>query len=160
MRNRHHGFTLIEIMIVIAIVAIMLGFAIPMYLDYSARTKVSECLSLQAPAKLRISEAVIDAHAMPALQDVTASRTTEYCERGIYVRTDDDFATLIVNANEAAIGVSSGEVIQARLDAHRCVNNDVEWACYYASSGGDTTQGRYLPASCRTSVVEFSDSCG
>lgn len=159
MRKLQHGFTLLEIMMVIAIIAIMLAFAIPAYLDYSARTRVSECLSLQAPVKLKISEAVIDEHVMPQLADVTPSRATDVCEVGTYVRTDDDFSTLIIDVDEVELGVG-GEVIQARLDAHRCTNNDVEWSCYYASSDGDTTQGRYLPLSCRTTVVEFSESCG
>ena len=159
MRKLQHGFTLLEIMLVIAIIAIMLTFAIPMYLDYSARAKVTECLSLQAPVKLKISESVIDEHAMPQPADVLPNRITDPCEAGTYVRTDDDFSTLIINIDEEALGVS-GEVVQARLDAHRCTNDDVEWACYYASSGGDTTQGRYLPLSCRTTVVEFSESCG
>ena len=159
MRKTQHGFTLLEIMLVISIIAIMLAFAIPMYLDYSARAKVSECLSLQSPVKLKISESVIESHAMPPMLEVATSRATRYCAPSVYERTDDDFSTLIVDIDESALGVS-GEVIQARLDAHRCSNDDVEWACYYASSGGDTTQGRYLPVSCRTSVVEFSDTCG
>ena len=158
MRKRHHGFTLIEVMLVISIIAIMLAFGIPAYLDYSARAKVTECMALQAPIKLKVSESVTDEHAMPQPDDVRTNRETAFCDEGTYVRTDDDFSTLIVNVDETAVGVS-GEVIEARLDAHRCPNNDVEWSCYYASSGGDTTQGRYLPVSCRTTVVEFSDTC-
>ena len=158
MHKSRRGFTLIEIMLVIAIIAILLAFGIPAYLDYSARAKVTECMGLQAPVKLKISEAVIDEHVMPQPADVRTSRATEICEEGTYVRTDDDFSTIIVDIDEDALGVS-GETIQARLDAHRCPNNDVEWSCYYASAGGDTTQGRYLPVSCRTTVVEFSDTC-
>ena len=46
-----------------------------------------------------------------------------------------------------------------RFGLRMCGNEDVEWSCYYASSGGDTTQGRFLPVSCRTPSVEFSESC-
>jgi type IV pilus assembly protein PilA len=159
MRRKEAGFTLLELMLVIAIIGILMAFAVPAYMSYAARAKVTECIGLQTAVKLQVSEAVIDDHVMPQPSRVAASRATEICEQGSYVRTDDDFSTIIVDVDEDALGVSD-EVIQARLDAHRCPNDDVEWACYYAADGGDTTQGRYLPASCRTSIAAFSATCG
>ena len=50
------GFTLIELMIVIAIVAILVALAVPAYQDYTVRAKVTECVTGAAPIKLRISE--------------------------------------------------------------------------------------------------------
>lgn len=158
MRARQAGFTLLEVMIVIAIIAIMLVIAIPVYQDYSVRAKVSECVALQAPVKLKISEAAIDEKRMPSADEVAVNRTTAYCDRGTYLRDGDHAATVVVNVNEAAIGVEDG-VVEARIDARRCGNDDVEWSCYYASSGGDTTQGRFLPVSCRSTSVEFSETC-
>ncbi len=55
MRNSK-GFTLIELMIVIAIIAILLALALPAYQDYTIRTKVAEGLSVAASAKLAASE--------------------------------------------------------------------------------------------------------
>ena len=158
MRGRQEGFTLLEVMIVIAIIAIMLVIAVPVYQDYSVRARVAECVALQAPIKLKISEAVIDEKRMPPADEVAVNRTTPWCDRGTYVRDGDDAATVVVNVNESAVGVEGG-LVEARIDARRCGNDDVEWSCYYASSGGDTTQGRYLPVSCRTTSVEFSDTC-
>jgi type IV pilus assembly protein PilA len=56
MKRVSEGFTLIELMIVIAIIAILLALAIPAYQDYTIRTKVGEGLSVAASAKLAAAE--------------------------------------------------------------------------------------------------------
>src|SRR5688572_26899803 len=106
MRCRQDGFTILEIMIVIAIIAIMLVIAIPVYQDYTVRTRVQECVTLQAPVKLKISEAAITEKRMPPADEVPLNRTTAFCDRGSYVRDSDDAATVIVNVNEDAVGAA------------------------------------------------------
>lgn len=59
MNMRYHwnkGFTLIELMIVIAIVAILVALAVPAYQDYLVRTKITECIAAAAPLKTSVSE--------------------------------------------------------------------------------------------------------
>jgi prepilin-type N-terminal cleavage/methylation domain-containing protein len=64
--RKQSGFTLIELMIVIAILGILLAIAIPAYQDYSARAKASEALNVAAAPKLAVSETYLSEGTLPA----------------------------------------------------------------------------------------------
>lgn len=70
--KRQSGFTLIELMIVIAIIGLLVSIALPAYLDYVARSKNMECLNIAAGAKLSVSETAQD---RGSLSRVTATNT-------------------------------------------------------------------------------------
>lgn len=75
-RTAQKGFTLIELMIVVAIIGILAAIAIPAYQDYTIRAKVSEVVGLTSAAKVTLYETYASNGSMPALADQVVTDTT------------------------------------------------------------------------------------
>jgi len=152
--KRQQGFTLIELMIVIAIVGILAAIALPAYQDYTVRARMSEVLATAAEAKTTISEVVAARGAMPTNADAAGILQTgfgarSYVASATFDGTADPVGTYTLN-------VSNGTVAQQQLgDAANMVitltgtrdaaSNRVTWVCAPA----DLTLAKYLPATCR-----------
>ncbi|MBW8811238.1 MAG: prepilin-type N-terminal cleavage/methylation domain-containing protein, partial [Lysobacter sp.] len=82
--NKQKGFTLIELMIVIAILGILIAIALPAYQDYSIRTKNAECLNVAAAAKLAVSETAQDRGTLTVVDSDAAAgyafEASKYCK--------------------------------------------------------------------------------
>ena len=84
--KKQQGFTLIELMIVVAIIGILAAIAIPAYQDYTIRAQVSEGLNLSAGAKAAISEYFMDTGTLPTTNALQASKPRNAIS-GNYVTT-------------------------------------------------------------------------
>jgi len=148
-RNVQQGFTLIELMIVIAIVAILVALAVPAYQDYTIRAKVAECINNAAVPKLQISEYRQTVGSFPADTNTAGITTntgdTQFCDATTY----DGAGVFTVNIDEAAVDSSLSPTIEATLSPTVNVDGGIDWACTRGST--TSTNYKYLPSTCRAS---------
>jgi type IV pilus assembly protein PilA len=161
MKSVQKGFTLIELMIVVAIIGILAAIAIPAYQDYLIRSQVSEGLTMAAAAKAGVSEFYANKGSWPA-SNLVAGMGAANTIRGKYVSaiTVANGGITIDFGNEA--NVSKLAPYKVGLTPGASPNGDVIWRCGTAPvpvgwSGTTTTAtaattdlaGKYLPSSCR-----------
>ncbi len=152
MKQVQKGFTLIELMIVIAIVGILAAVALPAYQDYTVRAKVSEGLAKAAEAKTTIAEYFVARAAFPVDADAAGISTDVGTDlvKSLLMGTWDvnDGGELTIVMNEANLGGStSGTANSFVLSVADTINGTVIWKCKVASTNG--LPSKYLPASCR-----------
>lgn len=135
------GFTLIELMIVVAIVGILAAIAIPAYQDYTVRAKVSEGLSFADFAKTTVSEYYVSNNVWPSSNASAGMPTTV---SGNYVSNlvvSASGSTSIITVSFAST-VASG--LQIMLTPSVTSSNAINWTC-----SGNGQNPNYLPSSCR-----------
>lgn len=141
MKTVQKGFTLIELMIVIAIIAILVALAVPAYQDYAVRTKVGECVANTASAKLAVAETYQSEGAFPA-DDAAAGydyQATTYCSDIVIAGAVVTATTQNTGAGNA--GGAEGDIVLTATDIG---NGQLNWDC-------TNTLGKqaHVPASCR-----------
>jgi type IV pilus assembly protein PilA len=136
------GFTLIELMIVVAIIGILAAVALPAYQDYTVRAKVSEVILAASSAKTTVSEAAATLGEMPEpVSANVASQTSKYVTGLTYARIDATDGLVIVTAGGDTAISGSNITMTASLNT----NKQVGWVC------GGTIERKYRPASCQGS---------
>ena len=138
-RSMQKGFTLIELMIVIAIIAILVALAVPAYQDYTVRTKVGECIGQAASAKLAVAEHYQSMAALPtsSAQAGVDMDATLYCA-SMAVGTGG-----AITVTTQATG-ADGSAPVARFTPVTGGGNIASWNCSIVQ--GDA---KYFPSSCR-----------
>lgn len=155
MKTMQKGFTLIELMIVVAIIGILAAVAIPAYQDYTIRAKISEVMVIASAAKTTTSEYFLSTGSMPD-STTTAGINTDPTQSSYLNQTDGtgiQFATsatgatltYILNPNTLGgdITATSSIIFQGSGGT-----NGVQWTCDVDDTGA-TAPAKYLPANCR-----------
>jgi len=143
------GFTLIELMIVVAIIGILAAFAIPAYQDYIARSQVSEAVSLLGATKSPLAEYFGDKGFWPAsLSEVAGDTAGKYtasvsgADSGVIAGTASSYTVMATmkTANVNAT-ITGGTVQLFTTDTGR------SWVCNTGATNG--LRNKYLPGACR-----------
>jgi type IV pilus assembly protein PilA len=146
MKKMQKGFTLIELMIVVAIIAILAAIAIPAYQDYLVRSQVSEASTLADGAKTAIAEYYSNTGDFPA-SNISAGLAATTDIKGKYVKSVNvgTKAGVIV----VSFGNSANKAIASSTFGLSAITHagSIEWSCKNATY--TTVAAKYLPTSCR-----------
>ena len=140
MKRVQQGFTLIELMIVVAIIGILAAIAIPAYQDYTKRAHVSEGLSLAAGAKTAVSEFYSTNNAWPA-DNASAGLAASTTITGNAVTSVNVAASQITVTYNSKVDSASNTTLTLVATAS---GGAITWSCT-----GGTVDAKYRPSNCR-----------
>ena len=143
-KKQTHGFTLIELMIVVAIIAILAAIAIPAYQNYLIRSQVTEGFSLATGAKSAVWDFTANTGRYPG-NNASAGLISAASIAGQYassVNVSSGLITVAFQGSRANIAISSKVLVLSPVTGA----GSIQWNC---SLPHTTIPGQYLPSACR-----------
>jgi type IV pilus assembly protein PilA len=149
MKHVQQGFTLIELMIVVAIIGILAAVAIPSYQDYTARAQVSEGMQLTSQFKTPLAEYYADKGDYTALTFTNLGGTTSGKYVASIAATAIDAATIVVTATFKTIDVS-GKIAGSDFSIET-EDGGKTWQCGGLVNDPPTNpvDPKYVPGACK-----------
>jgi len=132
--KKQQGFTLIELMIVVAIIAILAAIALPAYSDYTKKAKVSEVMLAASSARTAVAEYAASQGTLPPATWTPETQSSDYVSGVAWT------ANTIVATSRNIPNVTGTVVLTPTMNA---TNNQVTWTC------GGSIPKKYLPGSCQ-----------
>ncbi len=156
MKRIQQGFTLIELMIVVAIIGILAAVALPAYQDYTIRARVSEAVLAASQCRTAISEVYQTGDGCDRSRTTGAAAKAAAARRSTWTQsmTDANGVITVTTSTTNALGAASSTTFDADADQRRWRSADVHGAVDGAGRrvqvrGGNTMPAKYLPGSCR-----------
>lgn len=167
MKKVQQGFTLIELMIVIAIIGILAAVALPAYQDYTARSRLSEVLVYAGALKSSVGECLISAPGNQAAKVAACDSLTEVGLDSALATAGNDPIPMVDNVVVQANGTTDVDILltpewiaagandvttataQVRMRGTPNNSGSVTWACA-TDSATDANAAKYMPQECRT----------
>ena len=156
-RNSQSGFTLIELMIVVAIIGILASVAMPAFRDYSARAKVTEAIVQLNNCRNTIQEVYMSGGVLPGVDEWGCEGTgvSRFVER--ISTTAEGIVKVTISSNVSDLRLAFHDISMAPLNSAGQVMSDLDtgspvrrWRCGATADGTDLN-ANFLPSSCRGS---------